>query len=302
MDYLIRSRDPRQARGECFLARLHKASRIAHTNQYHLGLEISGKFVDALLDVAESKTLELPTGKPLLVEGGWEGTPWHSRLRIDRLALQFLPEPVSLPQAGEVLYDAALQKLMQLLRPALHRFVDDVLRSDIGFRFKVLPASRFHHHNQDGGLFQHSIECAMLAGQLAFTWLPRAEAELTLVAALFHDIGKCAPYRNDEGFYLPRTHESQTLPLLSPYLDELEKLWRPGAYLLREMLSYEKHHGRYPAFPGTLLIRLADQFSTALNRRQALFKRRPTHHHYVYDHDFRQLYLRLPESRWWRHC
>ena len=188
-----------------------------------------------------------------------------------------------------------LEQLMCFLRPALHEFVQSVMQSEAGVKFKILPASQTHHHNFEGGLLAHSLECALMAGQTAFTWLSQSEAELTLVAALLHDIGKCRTYEIKGGYSMLGQHvrhESVTLEILAPHLEVLNKSWADGANLLRVMLTEDKQYSRFPEFPGCLLIKSADHFSTATNRRNSLFSARPNFHYFAYDKQYKQKYLR----------
>jgi len=190
-----------------------------------------------------------------------------------------------------------LNQLLHELRHPLKVFVKDILDSPIGQQFKVLPASIRHHHNQPKGLLIHSLECALMAGQIALTWMNRAEAELTMVAALFHDIGKCRTLQSSSGYTYSSqfvSHESLTLELIGPYLAELELNWKIGANMLRHLLTKESNKTQFSAFPGKLLIKMADQFSTAINRRQTIFEGRPNYHYYAYDKHCKQPYLRVP--------
>jgi putative nucleotidyltransferase with HDIG domain len=190
-----------------------------------------------------------------------------------------------------------LDHLLLELRPPLRSFITDIFNSEIGDKFKTLPASLNHHHNYPGGLFNHSTECALLAGQVALTIMSRAEAELTIVAALIHDVGKCRTF-NQNGVHSELSkfisHDATTLEILAPYLNKLENEWRLGANILRHLLSTDHRQGAFPAFPGKLLIKMADQVSTAVNRRQMIFSTHPSHHYFAYDPSCKQPYLRVP--------
>jgi len=186
--------------------------------------------------------------------------------------------------------------ILELRRP-LRTFVNDVFSSEIGAKFKTLPASINHHHNYPGGLFIHSIECALLAGQVALTIMSRAEAELTMVAALIHDIGKCRTFnQNVVHSELSKfiSHDATTLELIAPFLNKLDIDWKLGANILRHLLSTDHRPGAFPAFPGKLLVKMADQVSTAVNRRQMIFSTHPSHHYFAYDPSCKQPYLRVP--------
>ncbi|WP_198244467.1 TraI domain-containing protein [methane-oxidizing endosymbiont of Gigantopelta aegis] len=78
------------------------------------------------------------------------------------------------------LQDKRLQKLLTTL----------FSRIDIAAPFISLPASFNHHHSMPGGLLLHSVECAEWLESIAFSTLSKREAQLTLVAALLHDLGK----------------------------------------------------------------------------------------------------------------
>jgi len=64
--------------------------------------------------------------------------------------------------------------------------------------------------------------------------------------------------------------------------------------MLRHMLSHDTRTKAFPAFPGTLLVKMADHFSTAMDRRRTIFSDSPAYQHYAYDSECRQKYLRVP--------
>lgn len=107
--------------------------------------------------------------------GYWPSSPWKSHFIINGITPLFSSHLKINPQLEE-----DLTLWLELLRPALRSFVMEVMESDEGRALCMLPASHNHHHNQTGGLLTHSIECAMLAGQIALLWLNRAEAEVTM--------------------------------------------------------------------------------------------------------------------------
>jgi len=190
-----------------------------------------------------------------------------------------------------------LVQLMSFLRPQLQDFVETTINSSIGSKFLTLPASKSHHHNIPGGLFTHSLECALIAGQVALNWLTQDEAEITIVAAFLHDIGKCKTFQDNEyhsnlGQHV--THEAITLEILAPQLNQLEQNWPAGANMLRCMLAQQTKSTKFPAFAGSLLVKTADHFSTSLDRRTQIFHGKPNYYYYAYDKTCNQKYLRLP--------
>lgn len=58
-------------------------------------------------------------------------------------------------------------------------------------RFDEAPGGSSHHHNYAGGLSQHTLEVAMLARDFAKGF---GQANLALIAAVFHDYGKIHEY------------------------------------------------------------------------------------------------------------
>lgn len=58
--------------------------------------------------------------------------------------------------------------------------------------FVSIPASKRHHHSYPRGLLTHSLQCALITMQnmSAMNELTQSEREVTLVAALLHDVGK----------------------------------------------------------------------------------------------------------------
>lgn len=146
--------------------------------------------------------------------------------------------------------------------------------------FVQVPASYSHHHSHAGGLLLHSVECAEWVAQVATETLNDKEAALAITAALLHDFGKIETLR--AGNFNPTVaHEVLTLTLLEPALLNLQKTWPQGAYALRQMLSWSSHYEKFPRLPGTVLVKMADQFSTALSARNKAFQDMPAYYHWA---------------------
>ena len=198
-------------------------------------------------------------------------------------------------------YIDLLFNLITQLNTPLRRFLFDVfLNEEIAKAFTSVNASINHHHAWKGGLLVHSVESALMAHQLAKTWMTPVEAEVTVVAALLHDIGKTRTFQenghwSELGHYI--SHDALSLEILAPYLAGLEKQWRTGANLLRHILGWDRKQKTFPAFPGTHLLKMCDQFSTALELRKTSFKGKPHwHHHARHEGISTQRFLRLPQE------
>ena len=145
---------------------------------------------------------------------------------------------------------------------------------DIAKPFVTLPASYNHHHSIPGGLLLHSVECAEWLEQIAHKTLPKAEAELTIIAALLHDLGKIETMSHPNSGLLV-SHEVLSLTLLEPFLCQMQSNWKQGANALRQMLSWPMDGLKFPKLPGLVLVKMADQYSTALSARNMAFAGQP---------------------------
>jgi len=191
-----------------------------------------------------------------------------------------------------------LFSLINQLNTPLRQFLFDVFSNKaISKAFSTVNASVNHHHAWQGGLLVHSVESALMASQLARTWMTPVEAEVTIVAALLHDIGKTRTFNSgghwsELGHYV--SHDALTLEILAPYLANLDKQWPTGANMIRHILGWNRNDKTFPAFPGTSLLKMCDQFSTALELRDTTFNNKP-HWHYRAQHDGirKQRFLRL---------
>ena len=193
-----------------------------------------------------------------------------------------------------------LFNLINQLNTPLRQFLFNVfLNKEIAKAFVTVNASINHHHAWKGGLLVHSVESALMVSQLARTWMSPVEAETTIVSTLLHDIGKTRTFQDighwsELGHYV--SHDALSLEILAPYLAELEKQWRTGAHLVRHILGWDRKQKIFPAFPGTQLMKMCDQFSTALELRETTFKGKPHwHHHASHEGINKQRFLRLPQ-------
>jgi|GEM_PF-2219137 len=149
----------------------------------------------------------------------------------------------------------------------------------VALPFITMPASHKHHHSYAGGLLAHSIECAEWLESTAYSALETCEAELTLVTALLHDLGKIETMATHNSRQLV-PHETLSLLLVEPSILKMEKKWQQGADTLRAMLSFSISSEKFPNFPGCLLVKMADQFSTSISARKIAFEDVPDYFYF----------------------
>jgi putative nucleotidyltransferase with HDIG domain len=184
----------------------------------------------------------------------------------------------------EALYQ--LLKVVQgLATPAIAKFGHELL-TDIKLmsRWVSLPASKRHHHSYPGGLLAHSLECAFITEQnvAMLTELSIREKEVTVLAALLHDIGKTQTLSMDGHTSTGRLidHELLTLQVLAQPLEILSKGWSDGAQVLQYLLTWKSSMG-FCKFIGGNIIKLADQISTSASLRRMAFKDKPNYFHFA---------------------
>jgi 3'-5' exoribonuclease len=93
-----------------------------------------------------------------------------------------------------------LDRMRAGLRSPTLRAVADLVFADDAFRvqFERAPGSTQGHHAQVGGLLQHTVEVVRIADQTAKV-MRRANADLVVVGAMLHDIGKVESYEVGAG-------------------------------------------------------------------------------------------------------
>jgi putative nucleotidyltransferase with HDIG domain len=218
------------------------------------------------------------------------GSLWDMRdtLTLTSLSVMSPGVPVGLAQRlyqGGAISEAAttvVEELVGLIAslktPLRDMLVDVFSNEEIAASFVSCPASHKHHHSKAGGLLSHSVACAHMVKRVASMRMEAREVEITTVAALLHDIGKTRTHQNSGTQSVLGqcvSHECAGIEILAPYLKDLEGQWKVGADLLRHMLGWDRAGQRFPAFPGTLLVTLCDQFDTALDLRAQSFEGKP---------------------------
>ena len=225
---------------------------------------------------------------PALTSGGAVRatlTPRYFRGRLigDALLLTqeglSMPNPIQLIPRRELANPTAAARLQDVIDglelPALRHFLMRVFEdAALARTYLAAPASQAHHHAYPGGLVDHSLQVAEIAGRALVVEEPAIVA-LTKVAGLLHDLGKVRalkPHgvRTRMGYVL--NHEALTLELLAPGLAYLDRAWPDGGVALRYLLTW--HTGARetrPLMPAALALQFADRYSSATDTRAQAF-------------------------------
>jgi len=210
----------------------------------------------------------------------------ENRLSISHL--QTIPDCYDLNYLNQLFNEAEeVKDLIRLLQfiDRLHDLrikqllIDLFQDPKVALPFLTMPASHKHHHSFPGGLLSHSIECAEWLESTAYSALETCEAELTLAVALLHDLGKIETMNNNTSRQLV-PHETLSLLLVEPVILKMQKKWQQGADTLRAMLSFSISSDKFPNYPGCLLVKMADQFSTSVSARKIAFEDVPDYFYF----------------------
>jgi len=217
----------------------------------------------------------------LWIEQNTDGTLLNWRLFKSTLSLEQL-FPIY-----QACYDfESLYQLIELIEGLkiipLRMFAREVLMDKaLITAFVSIPASKRHHHSYPGGLLTHSLECAFITMQNlnAMNELRQSEKEVTIIAALLHDIGKTQTLSIDQHTDLGRLldHEQFTLLALSEPLKALSSYWCKGAETFQYLLTWKPSMG-FCRYVGGNVIKLADQLSTSASLRQMAFDKKPSYY------------------------
>lgn len=172
-----------------------------------------------------------------------------------------------------------LKIIDSITTPPLRSFLDSIF-SDINItsKFITLPASVRHHHSTANGLLIHSVECAETAAIQIYK--SDTDRDITVVAALLHDIGKVRSYTtNLKTTQLGRmvAHDHLTLEVCASALSNLDKSWPDGANTLRHIWTCSSEGARYgfkSNTPLAIIVKFADRLSVGLYEHEEAFKNR----------------------------
>lgn len=146
--------------------------------------------------------------KGMLVQVVGTVSAYRESLQLDATSVRPLPKgsiPLAdlAPSVGPVEpYWQFLDDVRARLTAPRLRAVADLFFADSGFRerFEQCPGAPGQgHHAAIGGLLQHTCEVVSIARQMAR--VAKADAELVMVAAMLHDIGKVECYTWETGVF-----------------------------------------------------------------------------------------------------
>ncbi len=167
------------------------------------------------------------------------------------------------------------------IRRLLDAFLDD---PEIAARYKVAPAAKTIHHAFRGGLLEHVLSLARLAGLTAGHYVS-VDLNLLIAGVVLHDIGKIheLSYDRATGY----STEGQLLGHIAIAIRMLADKLRafPGFPVeLRNLIEHMvlSHHGqlefgspKLPAFPEALLLHYLDDMDSKMECMRALIDKDP---------------------------
>jgi 3'-5' exoribonuclease len=187
--------------------------------------------------------------------------------RIDRVTADEVDHADFMPLTQREI-DALALRLAELLRGIGNSHLRDLaecflLDQEFMHRFTRAPAGVKNHHAYRGGLIEHVVNLMEVITRIADRY-PALDADLLLVGALVHDMGKIHELSYDKSFAY--TDEGQLLghvtiaiSMLDAKCAEAEKLSGeaiPAELILRLKHMILSHHGEYefgsPKLPMTL--------------------------------------------------
>jgi len=168
------------------------------------------------------------------------------------------PVPKALAAFTEMVLNIQHDGLRRLL-------ISTFAQEHIALPFLQVPASLRFHHNFQGGLLVHSVECAHIIRDLSI--FSQQDRELGIAAALLHDLGKIKTIGID--FSRPELgkaidHEAITLELCASALARLDCDYPALAIDLRHILTCRsiKRWGHEVRHPVAHALQLADRLSS----------------------------------------
>jgi 3'-5' exoribonuclease len=184
------------------------------------------------------------------------------------------------------------------LRGLMRAFLDD---AEFMQGYTRAPAAKSMHHVYLGGLLEHSLAVAALAGDIAGRY-PGINRDLLVVGALLHDVGKVAELRYRRAFEY--TDAGKLLGHIAIGVELVEEKLRGQHDFPQELALHLKHlllshHGQYaygsPKRPKTLeavVLNFIDDLDSKINGVRTHIEREPdsvsswTRYHRLYDRYF----------------
>lgn len=110
-------------------------------------------------------------------------------------------DKAELVQSGEVNIDEMVERLRGVIRSVSNQHVRAVLEAvfdeQMIAEFSAAPAAVRYHHGYRGGLLEHSLSMAAIAGAVADQHGRDLDRDILVAGCLLHDIGKTRGYKID---------------------------------------------------------------------------------------------------------
>lgn len=155
----------------------------------------------------------------------------------------------------------------------LREFLSGIILRQFEMQYRRWPAATHYHHAWIGGLMDHSLEVADIAGGYASTW--NLNMDLVIAGALLHDIGKVREYQ--VGATFTRTTAGQFLGHVVQGMQIIQERQESDYILHGETYQHllhivASHHGTRewgavtePRTPEAVAVHLADLASARLS-------------------------------------
>ena len=264
-----------------------KASRLGETRagKAYLSLTLgdrSGEIQGPVWDNAESLQDICSPGNVVRVQGLVQVYREKLQLRIDRL------QQVEVDNNGMEAFVEASRRSMEDMAGELRQVIGSVrnpflkklltrifIKDETGKKFLSSPAAKGIHHAYLGGLLEHSLSMAQVAGLLARHY-PGIDYDLLVSGALLHDIGKTQELSSEGGAidYTDSGRLKGHLVMGSEFVGwEAAKIKDfPSEVLTHLQHLILSHHGRQefgspvvPMTPEALLLGFIDDMDAKMN-------------------------------------
>lgn len=282
--------EPRQQIETSFLL-VEKQLRNARNGTAFLSLKLvdrTGQITGRVWDNAEEVAASLPGKGHVRVCG-------RTELYRDELQLQIQSiRPLSLDVVDPADYlpvcpletEALLQRLKRLAATVRCRPLQLLLRGILGdrdlmARFSRAPAAKSVHHAYLGGLLEHSVSVAGLVSRMARHY-PELDAEILVVGALLHDIGKIDEYVYDLYFDYSDAgrllgHMVLGLRIVEEKIRGIKEFPAEQALVLQHLIL--SHHGEHdkgsvklPMTREAYVLHFADDMDAKMNTLTRVFE------------------------------
>ena len=137
--------------------------------------------------------------------------------------------------------------------------------------FLRFGASRYVHHCEYGGLFEHSVKAAVCLAEIADEATAPLERDCCIAGMLFHDIGKIAPAFSETGLLRSKDHPFLIGAVLSDALDMLRLVDRPAWEVMHYVFGVITGTYDDSRIPLTKFIRTIDQYHAAEDARRRAY-------------------------------